>query len=155
MFCQKCGAEYKDGAAFCNSCGADLRIAPVTPADPLMTGACKSCGEPIKLGEKLCGKCLAIKLEGMKVVSSMTPKKQRIESLRSKIAATKKEIEQSGQTGPIVLAVIGALLLIVGVGLIIIIIAIIWAYLRDKEQKRLKELLFQYEGELYNIEKEP
>jgi hypothetical protein len=29
MFCQKCGTENKDGAAFCNSCGADLRLAPI------------------------------------------------------------------------------------------------------------------------------
>jgi hypothetical protein len=29
MFCQKCGAENKDGAAFCNSCGAALVPIPV------------------------------------------------------------------------------------------------------------------------------
>ncbi|ABS55030.1 hypothetical protein Mboo_0512 [Methanoregula boonei 6A8] len=31
MFCQKCGKENPDNAAFCNSCGADLRSAPVAP----------------------------------------------------------------------------------------------------------------------------
>jgi uncharacterized membrane protein YvbJ len=29
MFCQNCGAENKNGSAFCNSCGADLRLAPI------------------------------------------------------------------------------------------------------------------------------
>ena len=84
MFCQKCGKENSNDAAFCNSCGADLRRAPIPPADPLLTGSCQSCGMPIKPGEKLCSKCLSIKLEDMKV-DAFTPKTQRIDSLKSKI----------------------------------------------------------------------
>ncbi|MGA7798095.1 MAG: zinc ribbon domain-containing protein [Methanoregula sp.] len=34
MFCQKCGKENKDGAAFCNACGADLSGAPVIDQTP-------------------------------------------------------------------------------------------------------------------------
>ena len=29
MFCNKCGAENKDGAAFCSKCGAQLRMTQV------------------------------------------------------------------------------------------------------------------------------
>ena len=31
MFCQKCGSNNNDGAAFCNDCGADLRLVPINP----------------------------------------------------------------------------------------------------------------------------
>lgn len=154
MFCQKCGSENKDGAAFCNSCGAELRTVQVMPADSSKKGSCEceSCGAWVPVGQKLCSNCLDIKL-GNQNDNPFSPKNQRIENLKKKIAETKMEIEESGQTGPLVLGIIGGLTIIVfGLGIIFIIIAIIWAYVRDKEQKRLKELLFQYEGELSQLQ---
>jgi hypothetical protein len=44
MFCQKCGAENPDGAAFCNSCGAALKPVPElrTSVKPQLFGFKKS-----------------------------------------------------------------------------------------------------------------
>ncbi len=114
MFCQKCGMENKDGAAFCNSCGADLRIAPVTPIDPLMTGACEACGNPIKRGEKFCSSCLA--------------NKKHNDIIYAKIKTKEVEYENNNGYGPTILIIIGLFGLIWVFGIILIIIGVIWSY---------------------------
>lgn len=48
MFCQKCGTENKEGAAFCNSCGADLFPVALTPTQTPVTPA-KEIKKEIKL----------------------------------------------------------------------------------------------------------
>jgi hypothetical protein len=52
MFCQKCGKENKEGAAFCNACGADLRGTPLveqksTPLSEPKPKAKKTGGFPV------------------------------------------------------------------------------------------------------------
>ena len=39
MFCPKCGAEAKDGAAFCEKCGAPLSPSPTDSAEAAPAGA--------------------------------------------------------------------------------------------------------------------
>ena len=39
MFCQKCGKEIQEGAAFCTNCGAPQNAAPVQPAQPVQQAA--------------------------------------------------------------------------------------------------------------------
>ncbi len=34
MFCPKCGKELRDGASFCNQCGASLQETPITVSEP-------------------------------------------------------------------------------------------------------------------------
>lgn len=56
MFCQKCGEENKDSAAFCNKCGTDLRMVIVFP-------------EPQSINSKLAADNILVKiqeLEGQK-----------------------------------------------------------------------------------------
>ena len=148
MFCQKCGAENKDGAAFCNSCGVDLRIAPVTAADPLTTGACESCGTWVPVGEKLCSRCLAIKLEDIK--GPTISKNSKI--IAAKIAAKKEEINNISQAGPVLTVIVGIFFCIFIIGAItgipLIIFAIWWSSNREKEKKKLQGELTVLEIEL-------
>jgi predicted amidophosphoribosyltransferase len=76
--CSNCGALIKPGQRFCGSCGTTFApaAAPPPPASPpvepppispelldmvdLITGArpdCAQCGNPLKPGEKFCGRC--------------------------------------------------------------------------------------------------
>jgi hypothetical protein len=94
----------------------------------------------------------------------MTPKEQRIEQVKNKITESEKDLRAASQTGPWIMLFIGALIttgafygggLILGIfGILIIIIALIWSNNRKKDEKSLKDTIFQLKGELYNLEKE-
>ena len=95
----------------------------------------------------------------------MTPKEQRIEQVKNKIAESEKDVKAASQIGPWVTLFIGALVttgafygggIILGIfGILIIIIGVIWSNNRKKDEKSLKDAIFQLKGELYNLEKEP
>lgn len=77
----------------------------------------------------------------------------RIEDLKNRIKETKTQLSYiDGMTGPLVLGIIGALTIFFGIGIFLIIGAIIWAYIRSNSQTQLKSLIFQYESELSRLE---
>ena len=93
----------------------------------------------------------------------MTPKEERIEQVKNKIAESKNELKGSNQNGPLVVGFVGILLMLIGVifiagfgiGFIMVLLAVIWSFSKSQEATKLKAEIFRYEGELYNIEKEP
>ena len=48
MFCENCGKQTTDGAAFCEHCGAKIETAPVAPAAPAATAAPVEAAAPAK-----------------------------------------------------------------------------------------------------------
>lgn len=52
--CMQCGADIRDGVAFCTECGAK---APETVQSPASTAVCTSCGAPMKEGSAFCTSC--------------------------------------------------------------------------------------------------
>ncbi len=90
MFCQKCGAQLPDDAAFCYKCGAKIASAQAQQgaqqsSDTVIaaTGAtqlkCPSCGAPItpKFGEMIitceyCGSSVSLGTEGWKSINKHT-----------------------------------------------------------------------------------
>ena len=52
--CMQCGADIRDGVAFCTECGAK---APETVQSPASTVVCTSCGAPMKEGSAFCTSC--------------------------------------------------------------------------------------------------
>ena len=93
----------------------------------------------------------------------MTPKEERIEQVKNKIAESKNDLKRSNQNGPLAVGFVGILLMFIGVifiagfgiGFIMVLLAVVWSYSKSQEATKLKAEIFQYEGELYNIEKEP
>jgi hypothetical protein len=64
MFCKNCGNQVKDGASFCNNCGAAIVKATETPVQPaaentVKTNApvCPDCGNPVNAESKFCKNC--------------------------------------------------------------------------------------------------
>jgi len=68
MFCQNCGKENANDAAFCNSCGAALK----GPVPQTVQSTCNLCGNPVNPGENICSKCSAL-LSGTGATSTETP----------------------------------------------------------------------------------
>lgn len=57
-FCDKCGAELKDGVRFCNKCGAKVNVSDSTSGN--FRGAmmiCPHCGQQTPAGQVLCENC--------------------------------------------------------------------------------------------------
>ena len=82
-----------------------------------------------------------------------TERELRMEDIHRRIKETKEQLSYiDSMTGPLILGVIGAFLLIFVVGIFLILAAIVWAYLRSAEQTRLKSLIFQYESELSRLQ---
>lgn len=48
MFCENCGKQNTDGAAFCEHCGAKFEVAPAAPAAPVATAAPVEAAAPAK-----------------------------------------------------------------------------------------------------------
>jgi Zn-dependent membrane protease YugP len=42
-----------------------------------------------------------------------------------------------------------------GIGVIIVLLGIVWSFSKSRQASKLKEAIFQFERELYNVEKEP
>jgi hypothetical protein len=96
---------------------------------------------------------------------TMTPKERDIRKLIDKIEKSENAIKTANQNGPITVAFIGivfCLFPVMGfgveffvIGLIIVLLAVLWAYFKTREVVAQKEAIFQYKMELYKIEKKP
>ena len=93
----------------------------------------------------------------------MTPKEKRIEQVKNKIAESKNELKGSNQNGPLVVGFVGILLMLIsvifiagfGIGFIMVLSAVVWAYFNTREAVKQKEAIFLYKMEIYRIEKKP
>jgi cell division septal protein FtsQ len=96
---------------------------------------------------------------------TMTTKERDIKELKNKIEEYENTIKTANQNGPLAVAFIGIILCLFPVmgfgveffviGLIIVLVAIVWAYFKTREVVVQKEAIFRYKMELYKIEKKP
>ena len=94
----------------------------------------------------------------------MTLKEQRIEHVKNRISESKRALGISRQSGPLVVIVLGMGLFFApaigfgvgffGIGVIIVLLGILWAYSKSRDATQIKKEIYQYEWELYNIEKD-
>lgn len=58
-FCDKCGAEVKEGTKFCHKCGAEISAKQIhTTHETIESGvSCPYCGKLIPIGQKVCLNC--------------------------------------------------------------------------------------------------
>jgi Flp pilus assembly protein TadB len=97
-------------------------------------------------------------------VKAMTLKEQRIEQMKNRIAESKRALGGSRQVGPLVILFLGIVLFLApvmgfgveffGIGVITVLLAIVWAYSKSRDATQLKKEIYEYEWELYNIEKD-
>jgi hypothetical protein len=95
----------------------------------------------------------------------MTPKEKDIEGLKNKIEESENTLKTLNQNGPLVVAFagIGVCLTLVmglsvgffGIGFIMVLSAVVWAYFKTREAVKQKEAIFLYKMEIYRIEKKP
>ena len=96
----------------------------------------------------------------------MTPKERDIEKLKNKIEESENTLKTANQNGPLVVAFVGIILIfftpVMGfgveffiIGLIVVLLAVIWAYFKSTEVVALKEAIFRYKMLLYKIERNP
>ena len=93
---------------------------------------------------------------------TMTPKERDIKELKNKIKESENTIKTANQNGPLAVAFIGIVLCLFPVmgfgveffviGLIIVLLAVVWAYFKTREAVKLKEAIFLYKMEIYRIE---
>jgi uncharacterized membrane protein YadS len=94
----------------------------------------------------------------------MTLKEQQIEHMKNRIAESKRALGVSRQIGPLVVILVGFGLFLApvigfgveffGIGVIMVLLAIVWAYTKSRDATQLKKEIFHNEWELYNIEKD-
>jgi Flp pilus assembly protein TadB len=94
----------------------------------------------------------------------MTPKEQRIEHMKNRIAESKRALGGSRQVGPLIVIFAGIVLFLApvmgfgigffGIGVITVLLAIIWAYSKSRDATQLKKEIYEYEWNLYNLEKD-
>jgi uncharacterized membrane protein YvbJ len=157
MYCQKCGAENKNDAKFCDRCGAGMQYIPVVPLQeesapqPIV---CKSCGNQTEPGDVYCKKCTAgIPVELRVPAKSPVPTISKHNTIiMAKIATKKQQINDISQVGPVILVILGILfcLTIFGIilGLIFIGVAIWWSSSRENEKNKLQSEIKELEVEL-------
>jgi Flp pilus assembly protein TadB len=95
---------------------------------------------------------------------AMTLKEQRIEQMKNRIAESKRALGGSNQVGPLVVIFFGIGLFwasvmgfgvgFFGMGVITVLLAIVWAYSKSRNATQLKKEIYEYEWDLYNIEKD-
>lgn len=96
----------------------------------------------------------------------MTPKERDIEKLKNKIEESENTLKTANQNGPLVVAFVGIILIfftpVMGfgveffiIGLIIVLLAVVWAYFKTRDVLAQKEAIFLYKMKLYKIEKNP
>jgi len=93
----------------------------------------------------------------------MTPKERDIEGLKNKIGESENKLKTVNQNGPLVVAFVGIVLFLTpvmglpagfsGIGFIMVLCAVVWAYFKSKEAVKLKEAIFLYKMEIYRIER--
>jgi hypothetical protein len=94
----------------------------------------------------------------------MTVKEQRIEHVKNRIAESKRALGVSRQAGPLGVIVLGIGLFVLpslgfgvgffGIGVIVVLLGILWAYSKSRDSTQLKKEIYQYEWELYTIERD-
>ncbi len=94
----------------------------------------------------------------------MTRKEQQIEHVKNRIAESKRALGVSRQAGPLAVIVLGMGLLLLpaigfgvgffGIGVIIVLLGILWAYSKSRDSTQLRKEIYQYEWELYTIERD-
>jgi len=136
MFCQKCGTDNKDGAAFCNSCGAKLKMPDSLKSDR----TCKNCGKLIPEGMDFCLDCGRMASLGLKdgVLTYDTPDKKENRVIRAKIMVKNVEYENNEGWGPTLLIIFGLIGAIVLIGIPCIIIGVWWSYKRADNRNTIK-----------------
>jgi uncharacterized membrane protein len=95
----------------------------------------------------------------------MTPQERDIEKLKNKIEDSENKLRTANQNRPLVLAIFGiiaCLTFILGLsagffvmGLIMILVAVVWSYLKSRELVALKQAIFRYKMDIYRIENKP
>ena len=94
----------------------------------------------------------------------MTPRERDIEKLRNKIEESENTLTTANQNGPLGVAFVGIVVIfftpVVGfgveffvLGLIMVLLAVVWAYFKSSEVVAQKEAIFRYKMEIYKIEK--
>ena len=112
MKCTKCGAEIKDGAKFCQACGAKQEI----PKEERRF--CKACGAPLKPGAAFCTACgakadadLPQESSGRTDNAQINPASTASMEQRdaSQQATAQKSMQKKKSAFPIILAVVAVL----------------------------------------------
>jgi hypothetical protein len=95
----------------------------------------------------------------------MTPKERDIEELKHKIEEAEHTLKTVNQMGPLVVAFAGIAVCLTffmglsvgffGIGFIMVLSAVVWAYFKTREAVKQKEAIFLYKMEIYRIEKKP
>jgi hypothetical protein len=96
----------------------------------------------------------------------MTPKERDIEELKHKIEESEHTLKTVNQKGPLVVAFAGIVVVCLtlgmglsveffGIGFIMVLSAVVWAYFNTREAVKQKEAIFSNKMEIYRIEKKP
>jgi len=88
----------------------------------------------------------------------MTPNEERTEQIKNNIADARKELKAQNQMGPLIVGILGiAVMLIslvnasvIGLGFLIVVLAMVWSISRLYKSKKLKAEILRYEQELYS-----
>jgi Zn-dependent membrane protease YugP len=94
----------------------------------------------------------------------MTQKEQRIAHMKNRIAESKRALGVSRQIGPCAVIFLGIIVVLApflgfgaeffGIGVLMVMVGMVWSYSKSRDATQLKREIYQYEWELYNIEKD-